>query len=130
MSNNRINSDCGRPLLTFPRKIGPLIEVSFPAKSTSESSGGFVVKKTYSTEEQVAFALQQAGHGTPVKEVTHKMVISEQTFYRWRRKYGGLGTSELCRLKIPSASGSGLDQPSNHDENATLISWTSVFHPH
>jgi putative transposase len=39
-------------------------------------------------------------HGTPVKEVIRKMGISEQTFYRWKKKYGGLGTSELRRLKM------------------------------
>jgi len=31
--------------------------------------------------------------------VIRKMGISEQTFYRWKKKYGGLGTSELRRLK-------------------------------
>ncbi|MCA0957648.1 hypothetical protein LCL86_01235 [Muricauda ruestringensis] len=27
------------------------------------------------------------------------MCISEATFYNWKNKYGGLGVSELCRLK-------------------------------
>jgi putative transposase len=58
------------------------------------------VKKSRYTEEQIAFALRQAEHGTPVKEVIRKMGISEQTFYRWKKKYGGLGTSELRRLKM------------------------------
>ncbi len=35
-----------------------------------------------------------------MKEVIRKMGISEQTFYRWKKKYGGLGTSELRRLKM------------------------------
>lgn len=47
----------------------------------------------------MSFALQQAEHGTPVKEVVRKLGITEQTFYRWKKKYGGLGTSELRRLK-------------------------------
>jgi putative transposase len=34
-----------------------------------------------------------------VLEVIRKMGISEQTFYRWKKKYGGLGISELRRLK-------------------------------
>ena len=51
------------------------------------------------TEEQIAFALKQAELGTSVKEVIRKMGITEQTFYRWKRKYGGMGTSELRRLK-------------------------------
>lgn len=37
--------------------------------------------------------------GTPVGEVCRKMGISEPTFYVWRKKYGGLGPSELRRLK-------------------------------
>jgi putative transposase len=58
------------------------------------------VKKSRYTEEQIAFALRQAEHGTSVKEVIRKMGISEQTFYRWKKKYSGLGTSELRRLKM------------------------------
>lgn len=58
------------------------------------------MKRSRYTEEQIAFALRQAEHGTPVKDVIRKMGISEQTFYRWKKKYGGLGTSELRRLKM------------------------------
>jgi putative transposase len=43
--------------------------------------------------------LKQVEHGTPVLEVIRKMGISEQTFYRWKKKYGGLGINELRRLK-------------------------------
>ena len=57
------------------------------------------MKKSRFTEEQIAYALRQAEHGTPVKEVIRKMGITEQTFYRWKKKYGGLGTAELRRLK-------------------------------
>ena len=57
------------------------------------------MKKTKFTEEQIAFALRQAESGTRVAEVCRKMGISEQTFYRWKKKYGGLGVSELRRLK-------------------------------
>jgi putative transposase len=57
------------------------------------------VKKTKFTEEQIAFALKQAETGTSVQEVTRKMGISEQTFYNWKKKYGGLGPSELRKLK-------------------------------
>jgi len=57
------------------------------------------MRKSRYTEEQIAFALQQAEQGTPVVEVIRKMGITEQTYYRWKKKYGGLGTSELRRLK-------------------------------
>ena len=41
---------------------------------------------------------QQAEQGTQVAEVTCKMGISEQTFYRWNKKYGGLMSSEVRKL--------------------------------
>jgi putative transposase len=44
------------------------------------------LKKRY-TEEQIAYALQQAEGGTPVAEVTRKLGISEQTYYRWSKKF-------------------------------------------
>jgi putative transposase len=57
------------------------------------------MKKSKLTEEQIAFALRQAEAGTCVVEVCRKMGISEQTFFRWKKKYGGLGVSELRRLR-------------------------------
>jgi len=41
----------------------------------------------------------EAGRGLKVPEVCRKLGISEQTFYRWRRRYGGMGRSEVRRLK-------------------------------
>lgn len=58
------------------------------------------MKKSRFTDEQIAFALRQADTGTAVQEITRKMGISEQTFYRWKRKFAGLGVSELRRLKL------------------------------
>jgi putative transposase len=57
------------------------------------------MKKSRYTEEQIAFALKRAETGTPVAEVIRRMGISEQTFYRWKKVYGGLGVGELRRLK-------------------------------
>ena len=57
------------------------------------------MKKSRYTEEQIAFALKQAEVGISVEEVCRKMGISDATFYTWRKKYGGLGPSELKRLK-------------------------------
>jgi len=57
------------------------------------------MKTSKFTEEQIAFALRQAETGTRVAEVCRKMGISEQTFFRWKRKYAGLGVSELRRLR-------------------------------
>jgi len=57
------------------------------------------VKRSKYTEEQIAFALKQAELGTPVPEVCRKMGVSEATFYNWKKKFGGLGPSELRRLR-------------------------------
>jgi putative transposase len=54
--------------------------------------------KRYSNE-QIAFALRQAESGVPVAEICRKIGITEQTFYRWKKKYGSLGVPELRRLK-------------------------------
>lgn len=51
------------------------------------------------TDQQIAFALKQAETGTPIKEVIRKMGITEQTFYRWNKKYGGMMPSDLKRLR-------------------------------
>jgi putative transposase len=57
------------------------------------------MKKTRYTEEQIAFALKQAETGTRVGEVCRKMGISEVTFYSWKKKFAGLGVTELRRLR-------------------------------
>ena len=57
------------------------------------------VKRSRYTNEQIAFALRQAESGTPVSEVCRKMGITEQSFYRWKRKFAGMGVAELRRLK-------------------------------
>jgi putative transposase len=57
------------------------------------------VKRSKFTEQQIAFALKQAELGTPVDEVCRKIGISDATFYNWKKKYGGLGPSELRRLR-------------------------------
>ncbi len=57
------------------------------------------MKKSRFTEEQIAFALRQVEGRIPVKEVCRKLQISEQTFYRWKKKFGGLGVAEVRRMK-------------------------------
>jgi putative transposase len=43
--------------------------------------------------------LHQADTGTAIEEVCRKVGISQATFYAWRKKYAGLGMSELRRLR-------------------------------
>ncbi len=57
------------------------------------------MKTSKFTEAQIAFALKQAELGTKVDEVCRKLGVSEATFYNSKMKYGGLGPSELRRLR-------------------------------
>ncbi len=51
------------------------------------------------TNEQIVAALRQAEAGTPVADVCRKLAITETTFYRWKRKFAGMGVVELRRLR-------------------------------
>ena len=57
------------------------------------------MKRRRHTEPQIVFALQQADSGTPVAEIVRKMGVSEATFYRWKKKFAGMGVAEIRRLK-------------------------------
>ena len=58
------------------------------------------MKSSRYTPEQVAFAIRQAESGTSVSEICRKMGIAEQTFYRWKKKYAGMGVAEVRKLRI------------------------------
>ena len=62
------------------------------------------------TEEQIAFALRQAESGTSVAEIIRKLGISEQTFYRWKKRFAGLGIAELRRLRTLEEENKKLKQ--------------------
>lgn len=55
-------------------------------------------KKSF-TEEQIAAALRLAESGTAVADVCRKYGVTEVTFYRWKKRFGGMGVAELRRLK-------------------------------
>ncbi len=57
------------------------------------------MRKSRFTEEQIAYAMRQVEQGTPVAELCRKMGVSEQTFYQWKKKYAGMGITELKRVK-------------------------------
>ena len=57
------------------------------------------MKKSKFTEAQIAFAIKQSEQGVRVDEICRKMGISEATFYNWKKKYGGIGVSELRELR-------------------------------
>ncbi len=58
------------------------------------------MKNSRYTAEQIAFAMRQTESGTSVPEICRKMGIAEQTFYRWKRKFTGMGVAEVRRLRV------------------------------
>ena len=57
------------------------------------------MKKSAFSEERIAYILRQVEGGTSAVEVCRQNGVSEQTFYRWKKKYGGMGVAELRRLR-------------------------------
>ena len=57
-----------------------------------------MTKKRFSVEQFTA-VLQQAEQGVPVADLCRKVAISEQSFYRWKKVYGGLQPSEGREVK-------------------------------
>jgi putative transposase len=52
------------------------------------------------TEEQIIRILREAETpGEQVRDVCRKYGIAEQTFYRWRHRYGGMGVADAARLR-------------------------------
>jgi len=51
------------------------------------------------TEEQIIKVLQEGEAGRAVKDLLREHGISQDTYYRWKRKYGGLEVSDAKRLR-------------------------------
>jgi putative transposase len=51
------------------------------------------------SEEQIVYALRQVEGGQKVSEICREMGVSQQAFYSWKRRYAGLGLSELRELR-------------------------------
>jgi putative transposase len=60
-------------------------------------------RKRYTTE-QIITKLRQAevliSQGRSIREVAKELAISDHTYYRWRREYGGIRTEQVKRLKM------------------------------
>jgi putative transposase len=51
------------------------------------------------SEEKIVYALRQVEGGKKVSEICREMGVSVQAFYSWKRKYAGLGISDLRELR-------------------------------
>lgn len=71
------------------------------------------MKKRF-TEEQIVAILKEAERSGTDQEVIRKHNISDTTFYRWKKLYGGMGVSEVKRLKVFRVS---------------LVGWDAHVHP-
>lgn len=62
-----------------------------------------MAKRKVFSAEQIIMKLREAevslGQGKKVKEVCRALEISEQTYYSWRKEYGGLNTTQAKKLK-------------------------------
>jgi len=57
------------------------------------------MKRQRFTVEQIVSVLKQAEMGLPVADLIRRVGITEQTFYRWKRQYGGLESDQVRELK-------------------------------
>jgi putative transposase len=64
------------------------------------------MKTSKFTDEQIALALHQAEAGTPVGEICRKLGVSEQSFYRWKKRFSEL--RELRQLREENRKLKGL----------------------
>ena len=80
------------------------------------------MKRKRFSAEQIIVILKEAEAGAKTQDLCRKHGISEQMFYRWRAKYGGLQVSEAKKLKQLEAENRKLKQllAEAHLDNAAL----------
>ncbi len=92
------------------------------------------MKKKRFTEEQIAYALAQESTGQTIAEICRKLGVSEQTFYRWKKKFGAMGVAEVRRLKQLEDENAKLkrlvaDLPPEDDPSAMRVPPALGLHP-
>ena len=81
------------------------------------------MRKSRFSVEQIVAVLRQEEMGMPIADVTRQLGVSEQTFYRWKKVYSGLGVGELRRLKLLEEENRNLTQLV---ADLSLDRWTSA----
>ena len=74
------------------------------------------LRKSRYTEEQIILALKEHEAGRTTAQICRKLGVSEQTFYRWKAKFGGMDVADAKRLK-------GLEEENRKlkQRNASMI---------
>ena len=57
------------------------------------------MRKSRFSEEQIVTAVREHGAGAGTGELCRRLGVSQETLYRWKRKYGGMEASEAKRLR-------------------------------
>ena len=57
------------------------------------------MKKSRYKEEQIIAVLKEVDAGAKLQDVIRRLGVSEQTYYRWKAKYGGMEVSDAKKLK-------------------------------
>ena len=66
------------------------------------------MKKSRFSESQIVEILKEGEAGVPIADLIRKHGISRPTYFNWRAKYGGVGSSELKRVKELEAENAKL----------------------
>ena len=68
------------------------------------------MKKARISEERIVKVLKEYSGGREIKDICRELGVSSTTFYNWRKKYSGMESSQLKRLKELEAENRKLKQ--------------------
>jgi hypothetical protein len=95
----------------------PFRRVRLPCEDGGDSQrgGGILAREQRPTPEQVISRLREAevklAEGTAIAQVCKGLAITENTYYRWRKEYGGMKLDRAERLEGPEKENGRLERP-------------------